>query len=384
MTTQESTSVSEVGRQEEFFTSRRSDRFWEATNGVTMALPAIILLFTFLVLPFVMAIGWSFTNQRLFSPNEPKWVGLQNYEDLLSFSTLTLEPYTGDEPSRRQHIEIDGIWYPRVRNYTVDENSPVYDESLAGMQEWRSFKQPGSDNRIIILARDPVFLQALQNILIFVLIVVPGQGGLALVLALILNQKLRGINVFRTMYFMPVVISMVVVSFLWRFMYDGDNGMLNNILGGVTFGAFEGYDWLGNEKTALNAIIIMSIWQGVGFHMVIWLSGLQSIPTSLYEAASVAGANTWQKFRHVTWPGLRNTAVFVFVVITMQAFGLFTQIDTMTQGGPNDATQTMVFQAVERGFRRFDLSGASAISVVLFVLVLFITMIQRYLTRERA
>ena len=102
--------------------------------------------------------------------------------------------------------------------------------------------------------------------------------------------------------------------------------------------------------------MIMSVWQGVGFQMVIWLAGLQTIPYVLYEAAQIDGAGRWNQFRHVTWPGLRNTAVFVFIVITIQAFALFTQIDVMTQGGPLDTTQTVIFQAVQRGFERQDIA----------------------------
>lgn len=357
-----------------------NDRRREALMGILMALPALVLLFIFLILPFVTAFGWSFTNKRLISPNEPEYVGTQNYENLLTVKLLTLEPYEGDSPSLRTTQEIDGILYPRVRNYT--RNNPEYPQ-YDGLREWKSYGDPRNDNRVIVLASDPIFMQALQNIMTFVVLVVPMQGGLALILALILNQKLRGINIFRGIYFMPVIISMVVVSFLWRFMYDGENGLLNTILSTLSFGAIEPTDWLGNENTALPAIIVMSVWQGVGFHMVIWLAGLQSIPANLYEAASVAGANTWQKFRHVTWPGLRNTSVFVFVVITMQAFGLYTQIDTMTRGGPNDATQSIVYQAVIRGFEKNNLSEASAISVILFLLVLAITIVQRVLTREK-
>jgi multiple sugar transport system permease protein len=126
----------------------------------------------------------------------------------------------------------------------------------------------------------------------------------------------------------------------------------------------------------------MSVWQGVGFHMVIWLAGLQTIPYVLYEAASVAGANGWQQFRYVTWPGLRNTAVFVLVTITMQAFGLFTQIDVMTRGGPLDATTTVIFQAVQKGYEKQDIAYGSAISVVFFIMVLTVALIQRYATRE--
>jgi len=177
---------------------------------------------------------------------------------------------------------------------------------------------------------------------------------------------------------------MVVVSLLWRFIYDGQNGLLNTLLGFVSLGNFQPVDWLGNPSTAMPSLMAMSIWQAVGFHMVIWLAGLQTIPGSLYEAASIDGATRWQQFRYVTWPGLRNTAIFVLVVITMQAFGLFTQVNVMTRGGPLDVTQTIVFQAVERGYEKQDIAGGSAISVIFFMLVLMVTLVQRFLTREKS
>jgi multiple sugar transport system permease protein len=235
---------------------------------------------------------------------------------------------------------------------------------------------------VVLLAGDAVFMKSLINTFTFALVVVPVQGGLGLLLALIINQRTPGINIFRTIYFMPVVVSMVVVSLLWRFIYDPQNGLLNTVLGFVTLGSFEPLDWIGTPSTALLAIIAMSVWQGVGFHMVIWLAGLQTIPYVLYEAASVAGANGWQQFRYVTWPGLRNTAVFVLVTITMQAFGLFTQIDVMTRGGPLDATTTVIFQAVQKGYEKQDIAYGSAISVVFFIMVLTVALIQRYATRE--
>ena len=142
-------------------------------------------------------------------------------------------------------------------------------------------------------------------------------------------------------------------------------------------------DWLGNPGTALGSIIFMSIWQAVGFHMVIWLSGLQTISPTLYEAAAIEGASNWQTFRYITWPGLKNTAILVLLVITMQAFGVFAQIDVMTKGGPLDSTQTIVFQAIQRGYGKQDISGGSAISVILFVIVLSVSLFQRWLTREK-
>jgi multiple sugar transport system permease protein len=345
--------------------------------GWLFAGPAFALMFLFIILPFFLAFAFSFTNQRLFSPNPTEYVGFANYRQLLGIGLLTIEPERDDAGAIVR--DEDGLAeYPRARTFT--RNNPDYPH-LQGMQEWFSLQR--GDDRLVVLASDVVFIKALKNTFVFVLVVAPVQAGLALLLALMINQKLRGINIFRTIYFMPVVVSIVVVSLLWRFIYDGDDGLLNNILSAVTFGLFEPIDWLGNPSTALGAIMAMSIWQAVGFHMVIWLAGLQTIPPTLYEAAAIEGASRWQTFRYVTWPGLRNTAVLVLIVITMQAFALFSQIDVMTSGGPVDSTQTLVFQAVERGYRRQDIAAGSTISVLLFLIVLTISIIQRYLTRER-
>ncbi|WP_341211799.1 sugar ABC transporter permease [uncultured Limimaricola sp.] len=346
--------------------------------GWAMAIPGFGLIATFIVLPFFFAIGLSFTNQRLISPNPTEWVGFDNYSQLMGMGVLTLEPER-DDAGAVLRDEDGGIEYPRLRNFT--RNNPDYPH-LDGMREWKSMQW--GDVRLVLLARDVVFMTAVVNTLKFVIVVAPLQAALALGLALLINQRLRGINLFRMIYFMPVVVSIVVVSLLWRFIYDGNDGLLNNMLSGLTFGAFEPVDWLGNPDTALPAIMAMSIWQAVGFHMVIWLAGLQTISPTLYEAAEIEGASRWQTFRYVTWPGLRNTAVLILIVITMQAFALFAQIDVMTGGGPLDSTQTIVFQAVERGYGKQDISGGSTISVVLFLMVLTISLIQRYLTREKS
>ncbi len=344
--------------------------------GWAFALPGFGLLTLFIVVPFFFAFFLSLTNQRLISPNPTEFVGLDNYRDLLSISVLTIEPERDDAGAVVR--DADGNpEYPRVRTFT--RNNPDYPQ-YAGMREW--FRWHSGDDAKVVIATDVVFWKSLRNTLVFVLVVAPVQGGLALVLALLINQKLRGINIYRAIYFMPVVVSIVVVSLLWRFIYAED-GLLNSILSAFSFGMFEGPDWLGDEETALGAIQAMSIWQAVGFHMVIWLSGLQTISPTLYEASSIEGASKWQTFRYVTWPGLRNTAVLVLIVITMQAFALFAQIDVMTNGGPLDSTTTVVFQAVERGYGKQDISGGSTISVILFLLVLSISLIQRYLTRGR-
>lgn len=351
----------------------------EATVGILMAFPSMFLLFMFLILPFLGAFQFSFTNQRLISPNPPEFVGLDNFRDLLTMRIFTLEPERDEATGEVVRDEDGEIVYPRLRTFT--RGNPEYPE-LDGLAEWRSWQV--GENRTVILASDPLFLTAFFNTLSFVVVVAPLQAGLALCLAVLVNQKLRFVNVFRMIYFMPVVISMVVVGFLWRFIYDGQNGLLNSVLGFLSFGLIQPVDWLGNPNTAMPALIAMSVWQGVGFHMVIWLAGLQTIPAVLYEAADIDGAGAWQKFRNVTWPGLRNTAVLILIVITMQAFGLYTQVQVMTRGGPLDATQSIVYQAVIRGQERQDIAGGSAISILLFTMVLIISIVQRYLTREKA
>ena len=223
------------------------------------------------------------------------------------------------------------------------------------------------------------FWASLRNTVIFAVVIVPVQSALALGLAVLINVKMRGTNFFRTVYFLPVVTSIVVVSILWLFLYQPD-GLINALL--AKFG-IQGPDWLGDPRTALLAIIVLSIWQAVGFHMIIWLSGLQTIPGELYEAADIDGANSWQKFAHVTWPGLRQTRTFILITITISAFSLFAQVNIMTDGGPLDATTTLVFQAVRSGFAQQQTGYAAAISLVFFVLVLIVTLIQRFFTRDK-
>lgn len=236
----------------------------------------------------------------------------------------------------------------------------------------------GFDN-FVRLFENETFWKSLLNTVIFAAVIVPVQAGLALGLAVLVNAKVRGTNFFRTVYFLPVVTSMVVVSMLWTFMYQ-PNGLINVLLAKV---GIAGPDWLGDPAWALFAIILLSIWQAVGFHMVIWLSGLQTIPGELYEAASLDGASTWQQFVNVTWPGLRQTRVFILITITIAAFSLFTQVNIMTQGGPLDSTSTVVFMAVRAGFQQQQTGYASAISLVFFAIVLAVSLAQRHLTRDK-
>ncbi|GAB3662255.1 sugar ABC transporter permease [Actinocorallia lasiicapitis] len=239
----------------------------------------------------------------------------------------------------------------------------------------------GADNFSTLIG-DELFHASLINTVYFAGVVVPVQAGLGLVLAVLVNGNFRGRNLVRSVYFLPVITSMVVVSMLWRFIYQPD-GLLNHVISTLSLDNWHGTDWLGNQATAMPAIIFMSVWQGVGFHMVIWLAGLQTIPGELYEAADIDGAGRWARFRYVTWPGLRTIRTFILVTITIAAFSLFTQVSVMTQGGPRDATTTLVHMAVRTGYEQHATGYAATISLVFFLLVMAVTAIQRVLTREK-
>ncbi len=230
---------------------------------------------------------------------------------------------------------------------------------------------------------DPAFLRALLNNAVFALVVVPVQTLLALGLALLLNRRLKGLALFRTLFFMPVVFPLSLVSVVWVLIFaPGANGMMNAFLETVTLGAWQPRDFLHDPVLALPAIMLTSVWQGVGFQMVIILAGLQAIPGELYEAAAIDGASRWRRFWHVTLPQLRNTLIFVVLVTTILAFRLFDQVQIMTQGGPRNATTTAMYEAVQAAFARQQVAKGAAITVVLFLIVLLVTVLQRRLVRQ--
>ena len=235
----------------------------------------------------------------------------------------------------------------------------------------------------IRLFKDEAFLRGLLNNFYFVAVVVPIQTLLALSLAILINQELKGMNIFRTIYFGPVVTAMTVVAIVWTFLYNPGGGLINAFLNAVSLGKLGPYNWLLDTKLVFPAIMLLSIWQGVGFQMVIYLAGLQEIPSSLYEAAQVDGANKWQQFTNITLPQLRNTTIFVLLSTTILAFKLFDQVKVMTNGGPQNASMTTMVHVVEMGWGQLKVGYASAISIVFFLIVLSVSMIQRSIMKEK-
>ena len=236
----------------------------------------------------------------------------------------------------------------------------------------------------IRLFQDATFRRGVLNNFYFIAVVVPVQTSLALGLAMLINNQIKGMNIFRTIYFGPVVTSMTVVSIVWSLLYNPSEGLINAFLNAISFGKIGQLNWLLDTKLVFPAIMLMSIWQGVGFQMVIYLAGLQEIPKSLYEAAQVDGANGWKQFTNITLPQLRNTTIFVVLSTTILAFKLFDQVKVMTNGGPQNASMTTMLYVIETGWGQLKVGYASAISIVFFIIVLIFSLLQQVLTRERS
>lgn len=230
---------------------------------------------------------------------------------------------------------------------------------------------------------DHDFWRALWNVARFTLMVLPVQCGFALAIALLLNQKLPFRNFFRGLFFLPAITSMVVVCVIWATLFQYPTGPFNQIVGFLSFGLVQPIDWLGDPNWSMPAIVLLSAWQAYGFQMIVYLAGLQGIPESLYEAAELDGAGRWQRFWHVTMPSLRQTHVFVLIITTIQAFKLFTQVNILTQGGPRGTTDTLVHYMFTAGFVDQRLGLASAVAILLFFIVLVVSLVQRFVVRDR-
>jgi multiple sugar transport system permease protein len=219
----------------------------------------------------------------------------------------------------------------------------------------------------------PLNWQVFGNTFYYTGVIVPVGTALALGLALALNRGLRGIVLLRSLYFLPVISSTVAVSLVWGWLYNQQFGLINYLLSVV---GITGPAWLADTRTAMPAVIIMSIWKGLGYNMVIFLAGLQGIPQELYEAAAIDGAGAWARFRYVTLPLVSPTTFFVVVLSTIAAFQVFDQTYVMTGGGPAYSTTTLALFIYQNAFQWFHMGYAAALSYVLFVAVAVVTLVQ--------
>lgn len=282
------------------------------TEELTLLLPAAVLLLVFLIVPFLMAIYLSFTDQRLIpGPIPTEFVGLQNYVQIL---------------------------------------------------------------------KDPEFWKAFRNTAYFALLVVPFQCAIALAVAVLLNSNFPLRGFFRTVSILPLMTPITVSIIIWAAFYRIPDGLFNNIL--KVFGAQDYTDWLGSASWAMPAVVLLSAWATFPFQMLLYLAGLQDIPEERREAARIDGANGWQQFRYVTFPGLLNTNIVVLITTTIGAFKLFTQVDILTKGGPVGATNTLVRYMIQQGYGSQLVGYGSAVAIIFVILVGSLAILQRVLIRN--
>ncbi len=270
--------------------------------------------------------------------------------------------------------------------------------SIAGPLEFIGLK-----NYLRILS-DPRFFQSLGNTFWYVLGVVPFTIALAVFFALLLNRRMSGRGVYRTIYYLPMVTSIVAISVVWKWIFNPDRGLVNAVLGG--FG-IHGLKWLNDSRglfdlflsplgihvqgflagpsLALTTLIIMAVWHGLGYCIIIILAGLQNVPRSYYEAARIDGCRGWNLFRHVTLPQISPTIYFLLITQSIVAFNAFTPVFVMTQpaGGPLGSTSLVVYYLYEQSFRFWNLGYANAIAFTLFILIFFVTRFQKRFLEQR-
>ncbi len=231
------------------------------------------------------------------------------------------------------------------------------------------------------LVRDEWFLRAIWNTLVFVVIHIPLQLILALFFALLLNEKIRGRTFFRATYFLPVVVSGVVVSFVWLQIYSYESGLLNQLLALL---GLPKLPWLTSRALAMPSIAIMATWKNVGLYIVLFLAGLQSIPSYLYEVADLDGASGWQKFRWITFPMLNPTVVLVIVLSTIGGFSLFIEPYMMTDGGPENSTLSAVLYIYRQAFDFYRMGYAATLGFAFALMVFAVVLIQRRVSEGEA
>lgn len=257
---------------------------------------------------------------------------------------------------------------------------PIIASLVLSFTDWDLLGDPqwvGTDQYTRLFS-DRLFWQSLKVTATYALLTVPTGMIFSLLLALLLNQKVRGLSIFRTIYYLPAIVSGVAVSILWGWIFNPSYGILNAFIG--MFGV-PPQNWLNDSRWVLPSLALMSLW-GVGGSMVIYLAGLQGIPREFYEAASIDGAGTWAKFRRVTLPLMTPVLFFDLIVRTIGSFQTFTQAQILTGGGPGSASLFYVLYIYRNGFRYFDMGYASALAWVLFIIVLILTIIQFSMARR--
>jgi multiple sugar transport system permease protein len=259
---------------------------------------------------------------------------------------------------------------------------PVVIVLLLSFVKWNFLQPPhwaGFSNFVTMARYDHVF-HALLVSASYVLWNIPIQTVIALGLAMLLNRRMPGMGLFRALYVLPWMSTPVALAVVWGWLLNAQNGLVNHLLVAV---GLHGPNWLGDQATALPAIAMISTWQYAGYNMLFFLAGLQTIPPQLYEAASIDGASAFRQFRRITLPLLNPTMLFVLVTDVIGSFQVFDQVYVLTQGGPGSATTVINYQIYSTGFQNFDVGAASAMSLLLFGVILVVTVAQFRFFRSR-
>lgn len=225
--------------------------------------------------------------------------------------------------------------------------------------------------RVLITSAE--FWGVMRNSFYYALGSIPLNMAIALTIALLLNHQIRGLAIFRTAYFLPTITSTAAMAVVWLWIYHPDFGLANWVLDLIGLPRLR---WLSDPRWSMPALIIMGIWKGVGYNIIIYLAGLQNIPQHLYEAARIDGADSWACFRHITWPLLTPISFFILIIAVINSLKAFAQMHVMTEGGPLGSTTVIAYYLYQHGFQFFNLGYASAVACILFVILLALTLIQ--------
>jgi len=287
---------------------------------------------------------------------------------------------------RRNSSERVGYLFilPATAHLALFALLPIIFSLYLSFHEWTSpsfLSAPfvGLDNYQALFGDDP-FWHAMGNTAYYTLLSVPLGMAVSLAMALVVNRKLRGVNVFRAVFFVPVITSWVAVSVIWITLLSPDAGLVNYVLQSL---GLPGQQWLDDPNWAMFAIVLINTWKSAGFSMVIWLAGLQAVPRELLEAAAIDGAGRWRQFWHVTLPLLAPTTIFLVITGVIGGFQVFTPMYVITEGGPLGATDVAVYHIYQRAFEEFSMGYASAQAWVLFAVIFLVTLVQLWFIRRR-
>jgi ABC-type sugar transport system permease subunit len=318
-------------------------------NPYAFLVPAVVVFGMFALYPILRSLFLSFYHYEFLRPDEMHWVGWANYTEIFRDERVTGWPGIVTPATPLSAWEI--LFYPFL-------------------VLWLTINSPGG---------------AFWNTVRFTAMYVPAAIILPLILAVLIERAGRLSALFRTLNFIPIVVSVAVISIIWMWIYHPEYGVVNTLLRKL-LGERAGYSWLSDAKLAMPAIVAMAVWHGLGFNMLLYLVGLQRIPTELAEAARVDGATGWKAFRFVTLPLLKPTIFLVALLAAIGALKVFGQMFIMTQGGPGDSTLSMVLYLYNVAFRygKFRFGYASALAWALAAFIFLVTLVAFRLTRERA